>query len=199
MTVHTNTPDPFNLFADWHQQELTQSNSQVPSACCLSTLGTNGYPNARFVSLKTVHNGAFIITGSVQAQKGVELKQHPKAALTFWFTATEKQIRLQGDALPITHQQANQYFASRSLAAKAVSVVSQQGQPLANPAKLALQHTQAVQQYQNTEIQRPVGWGGFAILPVNIEFLTFNSNRLHLRQLFTKTDNDQWAYSYLQP
>ena len=190
--------DPINLFNQWLQQEVAQSRSTVPQACCLSTLGTNGYPNARFVSLKTVHNGAFIITGGIKAQKGIELQQHPKAALTFWFDNTQRQVRIQGNATPVSEQTAARYFAERKVAAKVVSLISQQSQPLVSPAALEQQFNQTLPQYQHKPVPKPAGFGGFAIEPVAIELLAFEQTRLHLRQLFTKTTTG-WQHSYLQP
>src|SRR5438309_3912875 len=93
--------DPLQKFGEWYSEELRQSNARIPSACCLSTIGLDGYPNARIVSLKEVKNEKFIFTGSLTTRKGLEIANKNKIALTFWWSATEKQIRIQGDTLKI--------------------------------------------------------------------------------------------------
>ena len=90
--------DPFLTFEEWYQEELNQTQVNIPSACCLSTNGLDGYPNARFVSLKEITNGAFVVTGPLNSRKGLEISQSSKVSLTFWWTLTERQVRIQGDA-----------------------------------------------------------------------------------------------------
>ena len=36
---------------------------------CLSTEGLNGFPNARFVSLKEIRNEEFVVTGTLTSRK----------------------------------------------------------------------------------------------------------------------------------
>ncbi|RPJ67660.1 hypothetical protein DRW07_06545 [Alteromonas sediminis] len=50
----------------------------------------------------------------------------------------------------------------------------------------------------NTAIARPENWGGYVIEPLLIEFLTFNENRVHLREQHCKK-GDKWHSPLLQP
>lgn len=93
--------NPFSKFEEWYKEELFKTSVSIPSACCLSTTGLDGYPNARFVSLKSLIDESFVFTGSSDSRKGLELETIPKAALTFWWTETERQVRIQGDVLPL--------------------------------------------------------------------------------------------------
>jgi pyridoxamine 5'-phosphate oxidase len=51
------------IFQSWLQEELNLTQVRIPTACCLSTIGLENYPNARFVSLKEVSDDSFVITG----------------------------------------------------------------------------------------------------------------------------------------
>lgn len=66
---------PAELFKNWFKEELAKTKVSVPSACCLSTVGADNYPNARFVSLKGIVENNFLITGTVTSQKGIEIYQ----------------------------------------------------------------------------------------------------------------------------
>lgn len=48
MTTVENRIDPISLFERWYAEELASSKSAVPAACCLSTNGLDGFPNAVF-------------------------------------------------------------------------------------------------------------------------------------------------------
>ncbi len=188
--------DPLQLFSEWFQEEITSSKAQIPSAVCLSTNGIDGFPNARFVSFKELRNDAFVITGPLNSRKGVEVKNNAKVALTFWWTETERQIRIQGVATKISEQLANNYFNERDVYSQAVSLICEQGQEIDNPELLEQQVM--VRAAQKTKIPRPKNWGGFAIAPTRIEFMEFKKTRFHDRKLYEK-ENDAWIIRRIQP
>lgn len=190
--------DPINKFEKWYQQELLKSEAAIPSACCLSTLGEEGYPNARFLSLKEITDGKFVITGSLTSRKGIEIKNNPKVALTFWWDASKKQIRIQGDAKELENEVALQYFKERSLESRIVSTISKQGALISDFKTLKKKFEQELKASKNKTIDKPKNWGGFYINPIRIEFLEFENSRLHYRELYTKKSNI-WHKEFIQP
>lgn len=190
--------NPFVKFENWYTQEQKATNVKIPSACCLSTIGLDGYPNARMVSLKELKEEQFIITGSFDSRKGKEMLNNPKVALTFWWAITEKQVRIQGTAKPITESEAEQYFQNRSQASKVVSSISKQGEVIETYPKFKAQYIKASENMKDKTIHRPNNWGGFSISPKRIEFLEFDPNRFHARTLYS-LENGQWNVHLLQP
>lgn len=190
--------EPINLFTQWYENELKISNQKIPSACCLSTLGVDNYPNARFVSLKEVWKGNFIITGSLSSEKGIEISLNPKVALTFWWPFTERQIRIQGDVAKLSDSLANKYFASRNRESQIVSSISNQSETINNLDELVEKFYTFQQKFSNKAILRPKDWGALSIIPKKIEFMEFKSSRFHERKLFEKKNN-QWTACLLQP
>ena len=190
---------PLEKFKTWYEKERQQSSLALPAACCMSTCGLDGYPNARFVSLKEVYKETFIITGPLQSRKGQEIAACPKVALTFWWTETERQVRIQGDAKLIPGMETDRYFQDRNTASKIVSTISQQGQPIEDFAilKQKLENQKALL-IEGANIPRPLQWGGFAITPHRIEFMQFVKSRLHERVLFEK-NKQGWQQQCLQP
>lgn len=174
------------------------STAKIPSACCLGSIGQDGYPNARFVSLKEVVNDTFVITGPLNSRKGTELLANPKASLAFWWAATERQVRIQGDAIPIDNEQADRYFKERSRESQIVSIMSQQGQQIENHKELIRKFEQQTSEKPDTPMGRPPEWSGFYIHPQRIEFMEFNENRFHFRELFSR-EGENWTRVLLQP
>jgi len=190
--------DPLNKFQNWYLEELAETNDKIPSACCFSTIGTDGYPNARFVSLKDVRNGQFIVTGPLNSRKGLEIEQTPMAALTFWWPVTQKQVRVQGDVHSLDAAEADLYFRERPAEAQIVSLVSEQGKLLEDADFLDKRFSHFQKLYENREVPRPDDWGGFSITPVRMEFLLFSGSRFHERILYTR-EGQQWKEKSLQP
>src|SRR5215212_7345014 len=137
---------PIEYFNNCLNEERNLAKARIPTACCLTTIGTDGYPNARFVSLKEIIENNFIITGTLTSRKGIEININNKVALTFWWTETERQVRIQGNATIISEKLADKYFAERNRDSQIVSIVSEQGQDLINMETLN-------NKYQNIEAQ----------------------------------------------
>ncbi|MBQ4819134.1 pyridoxal 5'-phosphate synthase [Aquimarina sp. MMG016] len=190
--------NPIEQFNNWYEEEIKKSNLRIPSACCLTSIGFDEYPNSRFVSLKEVVDHKFVITGPLNSRKGAELFHNPKSSLTFWWTETERQVRIQGDAYPIEESLANTYFESRNRDSKIVSHICNQGESIESLDILVESFAAKKSKLENTEIKRPENWGGFYLNPKRIEFMEFKKNRLHFRELFTK-ENNIWVNTFLQP
>lgn len=61
------------IFRKWFAEELDLSKVSIPTACCSSTIRTDYYPNARFVSLKGGIESNSIVTGTLTSRKGIEI------------------------------------------------------------------------------------------------------------------------------
>jgi pyridoxamine 5'-phosphate oxidase len=189
---------PIYIFSKWFDEELNLTKVNIPTACCLSTIGTDNYPNARFVSLKGIIDNNLIVTGTLTSRKGIEIYQNNRVALTFWWTETERQVRIQGHATTINKDLADRYFAERSRDSQIVSIVSNQGQHLNDIEALNKKYQEIETKFLNQNLTRPKNWGGYSIEPIRIEFLEFKQTRFHERNLYELT-NGQWTHIRLQP
>ncbi|MES2380931.1 MAG: pyridoxal 5'-phosphate synthase [Bacteroidota bacterium] len=189
---------PIELFNKWFKEELNLTKVRLPYACCFSTIGIDGFPNARFVSFKDVVETGFIVTGTLTARKGIEINNTNQVALTFWWTETERQVRIQGHATAITEQLADKYFGERNRDSQLVSIVSEQGQEIDNMEMLTKKYETLEATFLNKPLIRPDNWGGYLIAPKRIEFMEFKPTRFHDRKLYELT-NGQWIVKQLQP
>ncbi|MEP0263245.1 pyridoxal 5'-phosphate synthase [Dokdonia sp.] len=189
-------PDPFNTFAIWLHQHVVTTKSKHPSACVLSTIGLDGFPNTRYLALKELNHPYLIVTGSLNSRKGKEIEANPKVSLTFWWEESLRQVRIQGEAQHIDDKTADIYFSERSKEAQTVSTLSNQGNVIQNISELKVRFRESIQ--NNTPIKRPKHWSGWKILPKRIEFLEFKTSRLHHRTLYTHSQKG-WKITQLQP
>jgi len=188
--------NPINLFSTWYKQYLGITVAKQPAACCLSTIGLDKFPNARFVALKDITGKGFIVTGTLTSRKGKEISKSKNVALTFWWAETEKQVRIQGEATLISSRLADKYFAARKKDSQIVSTVSNQGATLSDIDELSDKYNTLDK--SGKLIKRPPNWGGYLIKPVKIEFLAFKSNRFHDRSLY-ELKKGTWEHRKLQP
>ena len=190
--------NPFELFNESYKKELEYSKLRIPSACCFSTIGEDGYPNSRFVSLKEVKNESFIITGPLNSRKGNDIKNNPKVSITFWWTETKKQVRIQGDAIKLSEIDSKNYFSKRNHESKIVSTIFEQGKQIDTFNELTVRFNEGKVKFKNIDIEKPLQWSGFQIKPKRIEFMDFMETRLHKRTLFIKKE-EKWDKFYIQP
>lgn len=201
LTSHTSTldrTDPLTAFSTLYKQHLASSALDLPGACCLSTVGLDGFPNARFVSLKEVKKEGLLITGSTSSIKGIEIESSNKVALTFWWPDIEYQVRIQGLASKIAGRLADKLFKERPLDARIVATISRQSEEINYPESLEKELEAARINHGKKGVRRPENWGGYLIKPLRMEFLQFKSSRLHLRK-FYQMHNNRWTFSFLQP
>ncbi len=191
-------PDPLTAFRTWYEEQASHVLSDAAAACCLSSIGLDGYPAARFVALKEVDDQGFIVTGPLESRKAAELERRPRAALTFWWPHVGRQVRVQGDAMPIPPELADRHFRERPRDAQLLAWASRQGQPLVSRGSIGDRVREVAAHFAGGPIPRPTTWGGHRIVPVRVEFLAFSADRLHDRLLFTRTD-DGWTREPLQP
>src|SRR5580698_2767245 len=127
----TAAEEPLRLFAAWFD-EAKRSEPVNPEAMALATVDPDGLPNARMVLLKGFDERGFVFYTNVDSVKGHELADAPKAALTFYWKSLQRQVRLRGGVTPVSKEEADAYFATRSRMAQIGAWASKQSSPLEN-------------------------------------------------------------------
>ncbi|MET0492594.1 MAG: pyridoxamine 5'-phosphate oxidase family protein [Actinoplanes sp.] len=115
---------PEELFTTW----LVDAGIREPHAMTLSTIGADGNPSARILISKNVDALGWQFAVHAQSPKGRDLTRHRAAALTFYWPALARQVRVRG---PVTAEPAD-----RSAASRAEASIGRQSQPLADPRDL---------------------------------------------------------------
>ncbi|PIE15210.1 MAG: pyridoxamine 5'-phosphate oxidase [Rhodobacterales bacterium] len=190
--------DPFELAQKWLKEaEKTEVND--PNAIALATVDSQGLPNVRMVLLKEIEPDGFVFYTNFHSAKGQELENNAQAACVMHWKSLRRQIRVRGPVEKVDPVQADVYFASRSLKSRLGAWASHQSQPLESKAALMAKVARITAQH-GANPARPDFWGGFRIIPREIEFWADGPFRLHDRFQWRRTDaSGGWTVQRLNP
>jgi pyridoxamine 5'-phosphate oxidase len=190
--------DPFVLAKAWlAEAEATELND--PNAIALSTVDPTGMPNVRMVLLKDIEPAGFVFYTNYTSQKGQEIESAGKAAFVMHWKSLRRQIRVRGVTMREDGAAADAYYASRSLKSRLGAWASAQSQPLSSRAAL-MAEVAKITATHGPNPKRPPFWGGFRIIPTEIEFWADGTFRLHDRFRWTrKSQSDAWVIERLNP
>ncbi|MEC4812590.1 MAG: pyridoxamine 5'-phosphate oxidase [Scytonema sp. PMC 1069.18] len=191
-------PNPFIQFKKWFDQALTAQLTE-PNAMTIATATPDGRPSARMVLLKGFDQRGFVFYTNYNSQKGQELAKNPQASLVFWWAELERQVRISGHIEKVSENESNEYFYSRPLNSRLGAWASNQSQVIESRDVLEQQMQELQIKYQEREIPRPPHWGGFRVIPQEIEFWQGRSNRLHDRLRYTYVEDGDWKIERLSP
>lgn len=189
--------DPFDLFAAWFDQ-ARKSELSDPNAMTLATADARGRPSARIVLLKGWDREGFVFYTNLESRKSREIEENARVALLFHWKSRKRQIRIEGDASPVTAEEADAYFAGRPRLSRIGAWASDQSRPLADRTELEQRLERTVARFAEQEIPRPPHWSGWRIAPRAIEFWEDRDFRLHDRAVFTR-DGEAWSATRLYP
>jgi pyridoxamine 5'-phosphate oxidase len=191
-------PSPFKQFELWFNQALA-ADLLEPNAMTLATVTSEGRPDARIVLLKGFDTRGFVFYTNYRSQKGQELAANPHAALVFLWGDLERQVRVVGKVEKATDLEADTYFQSRPLGSRLGAWASTQSEVISSREVLETRMATLETEYQGREIPRPDHWGGFRVVPTEMEFWQGRPSRLHDRLRYRLQDNGAWVIDRLAP
>ena len=180
--------DPFIQFTKWYKSILN-SKLNEPTAMMLSTADVNGNPSARIVLLKEFDNSGFVFYTNYGSRKGKDLKENPKAALTFYWDEQRRQIRIEGRIEKLSRETSKEYFSSRPRESQIGAWVSAQSSVISNREILENKFVELNEKFGDEEVPLPDFWGGYRVIPNYFEFWQGRENRLHDRICYKKEIN----------
>lgn len=190
--------DPFEIARRW-LDEAEKSEPNDPNAIALSTVDADGLPNARMVLLKEIEDSSFVFYTNYESKKAKELDQSGKAAFVMHWKSLRRQIRVRGTITKEDGPQADEYFASRSLKSRLGAWASRQSKPLHGRATLVSEVAKVTAKH-GANPARPPFWGGYRLIPSEVEFWADGDFRLHDRFRFSRSGGgEQWKSTRLYP
>lgn len=190
--------DPFVIAQNW-LTEAEASEINDPNAIALATVDAQGLPNVRMVLLKEIEPEAFVFYTNYGSAKGQELAASGKAAFVLHWKSLRRQIRVRGLISREDGPAADAYYASRGLKSRLGAWASQQSQPLSSRTHL-MAEVAKITATHGPNPKRPPFWGGFRLVPLEMEFWADGAFRLHDRFKWSRQAvENTWEINRLNP
>jgi pyridoxamine 5'-phosphate oxidase len=190
--------DPFAQFRRWFD-EWTALDPYDANAMAVATADAKGRPSVRFVLLKGIDHG-FVFFTNTTSHKGRDLAANPQASLCFGWLTVERQVRVTGTVGRVTDAEADEYFATRPRGSQLGAWASDQSEPIADRPALEQRWAAADQRFADGDVLRPPDWGGYRVVPDEIEFWQGRRSRLHDRIAYRRPTADApWVITRLMP
>ena len=189
--------DPIVQFQTWFDAAVAAELPE-PNAMTLATATKTGMPSARIVLLKGVDSRGFVFYTNYESRKGTELLENPQAAIVFLWKALERQVRIEGRVEKVSDAETEAYFHSRPVASQLGAWSSEQSSVVVDRTVLEQRFQDLQAQYTGQEIPRPPHWGGFRVIPQEIEFWQGRPSRLHDRLRY-RLISGKWQLDRLAP
>ncbi len=193
--------DPFEAFALWLKQAHENTIVVEANAMVLSTLSSDSHIETRTVLLKDISDGGFTFFTNYESRKAHAINLNPNVSLLFPWYAMERQIAISGIAEKVSAQESDEYFATRPWGSQIGAWASHQSSPLATRAELEQRVEGASQKWpEGTAVPRPEHWGGYRVMPLNIEFWQGRYSRLHDRLRYERANTSaDWELNRYYP
>ncbi len=198
LDIETAPAEPIPLFNSWLEAAVANDKILEPNAMHLATVAKQGRPSARMVLLKGIIKEEFIFYTNYQSRKALQLAANPYACLTFWWEALARQVRIEGKINPLAAELSDGYFAERDRDSQLGAWASPQSSQLKNYDELLERFTRIKRKFGDRQIPRPSHWGGYCLMPHQVEFWQGQKNRLHKRILYSYR-HDKWEKRCLAP
>ncbi|VVP06934.1 pyridoxamine 5'-phosphate oxidase [Pseudomonas fluorescens] len=191
--------EPFGLFHQWFADAVKTEQAPVEAnAMTLATVDQDGRPHSRILLLKGLDAQGFTFFTNYESAKGQHLAANPFAAMTFFWPALERQVRIEGRVLKVSPEESDAYFQVRPLGSRLGAWASPQSRVIADRGELEALLKNTEQRFSDTAPHCPDHWGGYRLLPERIEFWQGRASRLHDR-LNYRLQGVDWILERLAP
>lgn len=138
------------------------------------------------------------------------MEQNSNVAVAFYWLPLRRSIRIEGSVTKLSREESEAYFHSRPRASQIGALASPQSQPIPSREHIDKIEDEIKQKLGESEAVPLPNWGGYLISPRAIEFWQGQTNRLHDRIRFRKSDEtvddklvhrgeNGWVYERLAP
>ena len=190
--------DPILQFEDWFRYAC-ETVPMDPNAVSIATVDEDNKPSTRTVLLKYFDERGFVFFTNFGSKKSEHIASNPHVALLFFWSEAARQVKIRGTAEKIPTSETLKYFVSRPRGSQIGAWVSAQSSVISSRSLLETEFQKIKKKFKNKEVPLPSFWGGYRVVPSEVEFWQGRRNRLHDRFLYTLQDSGGWSIERLAP
>lgn len=200
LTRESLSSSPFDQFTLWMKQAI-EAEIQDPTAMSVATVSAEGKPWQRMVLLKDFDPRGFVFYTNLGSRKAQEIAANAQVSLHFPWLQLDRQVIIGGRAERLSTVDVLKYFLSRPKGSQLAAWASKQSSRINSRQALETQFAQIKEKFAEGEIPLPDFWGGFRVVPEEIEFWQGGEMRLHDRFSYSRSEDNSndWDISRLSP
>jgi pyridoxamine 5'-phosphate oxidase len=167
----------------------------------LATADLEGHPSSRTVLCKGLDERGVVFYTNYTSAKSHDLRRSRFASVTFPWYGLQRQVHLRGRVEQASYAEADAYWASRPRGSQLGAWASAQSVTVHDRNVLDDALESITRRFADTEaIPRPPHWGGWRLVPDEVEFWQGRTNRMHDRLRFVGNRDDRtWRVVRLAP
>ncbi len=190
--------DPIEQFEEWFSYAC-ETVPMDPNAFSIATVDREGRPSSRTVLLKYFDENGFVFFSNYGSEKAKHIESNPHVAMLFFWSEAARQVKIRGTAEKVPTSETLKYFATRPRGSQIGAWVSAQSSVISSRALLETEFRRLKDKFRDKEVPLPSFWGGYRVVPQEIEFWQGRRNRLHDRFRYTLEDDGRWSIARLAP
>jgi pyridoxamine 5'-phosphate oxidase len=199
--------DVGDLAGTWHEQltawmaEAEKAEIPEVNAMVLATAGPEGQPSSRTVLCKEIDERGVVFYTNYTSAKSHDLRVTRYASATFPWFAQHRQVHVRGPVELVSAEETQAYWSGRPRGAQIGAWASAQSVVVRNRRVLDDALAAITQRFaDDEEVPVPGHWGGWRIMPEQVEFWQGRADRMHDRLRFVLDPHDRsWAVRRLAP
>ncbi|HMP89608.1 MAG TPA: pyridoxamine 5'-phosphate oxidase [Kiritimatiellia bacterium] len=191
------TENPLTLFDQWFRF-ARKAGIYWPDSTALATADSNGKPSVRMVLLKSYDDRGFVFFTNYESRKGRDLGVNPYASMVIYWNDLVRQVRMTGRVEKISREESEAYFHTRPRGSQIGAWASNQDDVVESRAALMANFEKYDEQFKNKPVPLPPYWGGYRLIPEEVEFWQGRTYRLHDRFRYTRKA-DSWKCVRISP
>lgn len=182
--------DPIENFLKLYS-EAQKKGVPEAHAMSLATVNSDLQPSVRIVYYKGLQDGGFSFFTNYSGRKGQDLSSNNKACANFFWPHLDQQVRIEGAVEKMPRAESEKYFATRPRLSQLGAWASSQSEEIPSFDFFKEKVAETEKKFAGSAVPCPPHWGGYRLMPVEIEFWFGRNARLHERYVYHK-DGPDW-------
>jgi pyridoxamine 5'-phosphate oxidase len=181
--------DPIDNFLSLYKEAQIRGVPEAQSMS-LATVSDKNQPSVRIVYFKGIFedqgNRGLCFYTNYNGRKGHDMEVNKKVSANFYWPNLDRQVRFEGYVEKLPREKSEEYFATRARLSQAGAWASAQSEKIESYHNLLNKISEIEKKYQGQKIPCPPFWGGYCLVPTEIEFWFGKNGRLHERYVYEK-------------